>query len=459
MDLFGLNRFIGGPDGGSSPQKGPARWFQALWDNLGGLLAGNLLTFAGFLPLALGVSLGLVYENLWITLLSGAAGGALAGLFWGPMVSLSIQALRGNTAGWLGRWRRGIAKAPLAAAGAGAVLGLLTGGLLQVENLLSQLLGQGGTPSLIVWAVLCADLFLLSGAAAVWFPALCVCPERERPGLRPLAGMLAAAPGRVCAAALAALAWCALGVALFPVSVPFSVVLGFWPPALTTAQLLLPALEGAFDLSQWAPDPAPSPAASVRNRGEIWWRRRWPAVLILTAVAGLLLWGGSGLFARREPDLQIAVVHAQPLPDSVRQALEDSLATLVGDRNGDGVARAQVNDYVVVFDGSAANADMQTAGATLLVSDVAAGVSALYVVEDPEGFLARYSDRVDGARRALWADCPALVGLDAGTYSTLEDIETDLTGQSLLAPLSVLPSLDAGDGAPDLLPTPAAPAE
>ena len=171
MDLFGLNRFIGGPDGGSSPQKGPARWFQALWDNLGGLLAGNLLTFAGFLPLALGVSLGLVYENLWITLLSGAAGGALAGLFWGPMVSLSIQALRGNTAGWLGRWRRGIAKAPLAAAGAGAVLGLLTGGLLQVENLLSQLLGQGGTPSLIVWAVLCADLFLLSGAAAVWFPA------------------------------------------------------------------------------------------------------------------------------------------------------------------------------------------------------------------------------------------------------------------------------------------------
>jgi len=52
-----------------------------------------------------------------------------------------------------------------------------------------------------------------------------------------------------------------------------------------------------------------------------------------------------------------------------------------------------------------------------------------------------------------------LAGLDAGTYSTLEDIETDLTGQSLLAPLSVLPSLDAGDGAPDLLPTPAAPAE
>ena len=35
--------------------------------------------------------------------------------------------------------------------------------------------------------------------------------------------------------------------------------------------------------------------------------------------------------------------------------------------------------------------------------------------EDPEGFLARYSDRVDGARRALWADCPALAGLDAGT--------------------------------------------
>lgn len=456
MDLFGLNRFIDGPDRGSPPQKGPARWFQALWDNLGGLLAGNLLTFAGFLPLALGVSLGLVYENLWITLLSGAAGGALAGVFWAPMVSLALQALRGGTAGWLGRWRRGIAKAPLAAAGAGAVLGLLTGGLMQVGSLLSQLLGQGGAPSLIVWAALCADLFLLSGAAAVWFPALCVCRSGERPGLRPLAGMLAAAPGRVCAAALATLAWCALGTALFPVSVPFAVVLGFWPPALTTAQLLLPALEGAFDLSQWAPEPDPSPAPSVRSRGEIWWRRRGPVVVILAASAGLLLWGASDLFARREPDLQIAVVHAQPLPDSVRQALEDSLAALVGDRNGDGAARVQVNDYVVVFDGSAANADMQTAGATLLVSDVAAGVSTLYVVEDPEGFLERYSDRVDGERRALWADCPALAGLDAGTYSTLEDIETDLAGQSLLAPLAVLPSLDAGREALDLLLGPAA---
>ena len=172
MDLFGFNRFM---DGGQNhpPRSGPGLWFQTLWDNLGGLLAGNVLTFIGFLPLALGVSLGLVYENLWITLLSGGAGGALAGVFWAAMLSLSLQAFRGGTRGWFARWLRAVRSAPIPAALAGAVLGLLAGGFLQAGALLTQLLGGGGRPSLLVWAVLCAALFLLSLAAAALFPALC----------------------------------------------------------------------------------------------------------------------------------------------------------------------------------------------------------------------------------------------------------------------------------------------
>ncbi len=453
MDLFGLNRFM---DGGRNPppRSGPGLWLQTLWDNLGGLLGGNALTFAGFLPLALGVSLGLMYESLWITLLAGAAGGALAGVFWAPMLSLALQAFRCGTRGWFARWRQAVRKAPVPAALAGAVLGLLAGGFLQVGALLAQLLGGGGRPPLPVWAVLCADFLLLSLAAAVLFPALCA-GEGGRPAPRHLAALILAAPWRICAAALAGLAWFALGAALFPVSVPLALAAGFWPAALLTAQLVLPGLEAVFDLSGWdvqGPDPAPAgDGLTPAQRGEIWWRRRWPAVVILTACAGLLLWGGRLLLDAREPDLQIAVVHAQPLPDGVRGALERSLAGLVGDLNGDGAALVQVNDYTVVFDGAPGDADLQTAGATLLLTDLAMGDSALFLVEDPGGFLARYADKVDGTAPARWADYPALAALDAGSWSALDDMETDLPGQSLLEPLTVLPARAAQPEALDAL--------
>lgn len=207
-------------------------------------------------------------------------------------------------------------------------------------------------------------------------------------------------------------------------------------------------LEDAFDLSACiGEEEKHSASASLApgQRGEIFWRRRWPVVVILTVVFGLLLWGGADLLIRREPDVQIAVVRTQPLPDSVRTALEVSLAALVGDRNGDGKALAQVNDYTMTFDGSAADADMQTAGSTLLVTDIAAGVSTLYLVEDPQGFLARYGDKVSGEHSALWKACPSLAALDAGTYTVLEDMASDLSGQELLAPLAVLPGRNAED--------------
>lgn len=284
MDLFGWNRFSDGSEGGPSP--GGGGFFQTFWDNMGGLLAGNFLTFLGVLPLALGVSLGLVYENVWITLSSGAAGGALAGVFWTALLSLSVQALRGGTREWFARWRHAAGRALPSSAAAGAALGLLAGGLLSVGGFAGGLLAEGNRSPLPVWVMMALDFFFLSFAAVLIFPALSAGTGRIQP--RELWGLFSASPRRVLAAAGGTLLWCALLTALFPVSVPFAVVIGFWPLSLFTAQLLLPALELTYSL----PEPLEESLSQngLRRRGEIFWRRRWPVVVILTAGLGLILW-------------------------------------------------------------------------------------------------------------------------------------------------------------------------
>lgn len=450
MDLFGLNRFLDGDGRDRPPQKGPGRWFGAFWDNLGGLLGSNILTFAGFLPLAMGVSLGLVYESLWLALLGGLLGGAIAGPFWAAMNAVALQCFRGGTRGWLGRWRGAMARSLAPASIQGAGLGALGAGFLTAGSFFAALLGEEGRPPLAIWVVLGLDLYLLALAAAVLFPSLAFSKKGEGGRLKRPLSMLARAPGRVLGTAAALLAWAVLLVGLFPVSVPLALAVGFWPPALLSAQILLPALRTAFEVENspgaaFEPAPAPERGLTAGQRTEIWWRRRWPLVVGVVLCVSLFAGALGTLLNRKEPDLQIALVHAQPLPDSVRSTLESSLAALVGDRNGDGRALVQVNDYTVVFDGSAEDVDIQTAGSTLLVTDVAAGVSALYLVEDPRGFLERYADKVHADGAPQWKDCPALAGLDAGSYAALEDIATDLPGQDLLGALTVLPSRSAED--------------
>lgn len=456
MDLFGLNRFFNAPEDGRPPKKGPGRYFEVLYDHLGAVLGANLLTCAGFLPLALGVSLGLVLENLWLALLGGAAGGAVAGPFWAALNALALQCFRGGCDRWFGRWRGAVARSLAPAAAQGAVLGALGAGLLAAGGFFSALLGSAQQPALFVWVVILADLYLLALASALLFPSLPLCEEGFGPRLKRALSMLAQAPGRVLAAAAALLAWGALLVGLFPASVPLSLALGFWPPALLSAQLLLPPLCAVFEIEAgpWAacePAPAPERGLTAGQRTEIWWRRRWP--LVLAAIVCLSLFAGalSTLLNRVEPDLQIAVVHTEALPDGVLSALEDALSAQVGDLNGDGRAWVMVNDYPVVFDGSAKNTDIQTAGMARLVTDAAAGDSALFAVADVDGFLAGYADKVDGNAAVLWGNCPLLARLDAGVFSTAEDIYTDVDGQTLLTELTVLPARSAGAEALALL--------
>ena len=292
MDLFGLNRFFNAQGDGRPPKKGPGRYFEVLYDHLGAILGANLLTCAGFLPLALGVSLGVVLENLWLALLGGALGGAIAGPFWAALNAVALQCFRGGCDRWLGRWRGAMVRFFGPAAVQGAVLGALGAGLLAAGAFFSALLGGAQQPALFVWAVILADLYLLALAAALLFPSLPLSEEGFGARLKRALSMLPQAPGRVLGTAAALLVWGALLVGLVPVSVPLALALGFWPPALLSAQLLLPPLCAAFDVEDgpWAvrePAPAPERGLTAGQRTEIWWRRRWPLVLGLVVCAGL----------------------------------------------------------------------------------------------------------------------------------------------------------------------------
>lgn len=136
--------------------------------------------------------------------------------------------------------------------------------------------------------------------------------------------LLCTAPGRTCAAAAGNLLWFRLEAALFPVSVPFALVLGASDPPCATHSptdtlpshgVLLPAASVGAGL--WEQDGSEQARKDrLKQTGEIW--RCWPMIL------------------------QVAVVHTEPLSDGVRGAGCFPFHS-GGDRNG-GQTRVKINN-------------------------------------------------------------------------------------------------------------------
>lgn len=428
------------PDGSG---RGPFRFLRVFWDNMGKLLAANALCFAGFLPLELLISLGLVYENFWLAFAGGILGGAVAGPVWTATLGLCLFCFRGRPQRWFAFWRRTLRDGLKPATVIGMIVGGVFSALLLTARFFLGLMAEGMLPAAPVWAFLAVDFLLLSVPAALLFPPFCVKADFMS-RMRGTAALLWR--GKSLLAAVLLLIWCALGVALFPVSVPFAVVFGFWPIALIQAQLLGPGLDEQLGLDEAfaGVEAETEDKGSGGERAGLWFRRWWPLALGVLAALSLALGFVRVAVNRRVPDLQIAVVHAQALPDDVLKALEESLAALAGDANGDGEALARVNDYVVRFDGLSGGADLQAAGITRLVSDLRDGDSAIWVVEDADGFLRWYGDQVDGGGAARWGELPALAALDAGMYASVLDIDADHSGQELLERYTVFPASGCG---------------
>jgi len=139
-------------------------------------------------------------------------------------------------------------------------------------------------------------------------------------------------------------------------------------------------------------------------------------------------------FFTTKPDYNVAVVAPYYLPDDTVTALQEQLARYGEDLNGDGKTVVTLNVYTLDYSAedtqTESDAYLTMAGTTKLATDVAGGLSSVFLLYDPAGF-----QESTGSLRYLdgtlpeagsdsdwwnmvyrWTDCPVLTGLDLGEY-------------------------------------------
>ena len=122
-----------------------------------------------------------------------------------------------------------------------------------------------------------------------------------------------------------------------------------------------------------------TPAEKRKN----WWHyHKWHVVIgaVLLAILGSMVWN---TLQRVMPDYQIAYVGTAALPDDTAAAVENGIAALGEDLNGDGRVVVRLVQYT-----SSGEIDAQAAMAAevRLMADMTACESYFFLLEDPEKF-------------------------------------------------------------------------
>ena len=263
--------------------------------------------------------------------------------------------------------------------------------------------------------------------------------------LRRAGRLLAAAPARCVLAGVLMLAGIGGIILLFPVSIFWAVLFGFWLPGLAAMQTLFPILRQEYGVPvRTIPRPAaPDKPLTVqeqkkRSRAN-WWYYNWGIVAVAALVIVGVVYVAHGLLTTVDPDYTVAVVTADALPDEAVQRLQTALADYAEDANGDGAVVVQVNNYTWSANASLTDMNGQMAGATQMNTDLANGESKIWILEDPEGFEQAYgalSEKLgtDWQTKLIpWSDLPALSALELGSYATAADGSQTVDVQSRFA--------------------------
>ena len=149
--------------------------------------------------------------------------------------------------------------------------------------------------------------------------------------------------------------------------------------------------------------------------------------------------------ARNKPDYKIAYVGSTDLPEDTARALEDALAGLGEDLNGNGNVQVELIEYQISAGTSDPSAMEQQAelaynNSMLLTMNIEMVDSMIFLLEDPEAFSANYpilchadgtlpGGETDAPLYYSWSACPVLTGLELGEFQ-IPGISGMITGDS-----------------------------
>ena len=250
--------------------------------------------------------------------------------------------------------------------------------------------------------------------------------------------------------------WVMNMILLFPVSIFWAVLFGFWLPGLAAIQTLFPVLRQEYSVQvrtiprPTAPDkPLTAQEQKKRFRAN-WWYYNWGIVAVAAMVIVGVAYVAHGLLTTVDPDYTVAVVTAEALPDEAVQRLQTALADYAADANGDGAVIVQVNNYTWSADAALTDMNGQMAGATQMNTDLSSGESKIWILDDPEGFEQAYGALSENlgenwkTQLILWSQQSTLSNLDLGSYNTAADGSQTVDVQRRFAGYSVA-VFDASD--------------
>jgi hypothetical protein len=436
-------------------KKGFARFCQMVGRDLGQLLGTNLIVCVLCLPAALGVSLGVTLLSLPVTVVCSLLTGLLVGPAMLLLADCALRSLQNDPSQWLPRAKQTLAAHWKSACGFGCIGTLVLGLLCFVSAFVFEVAAQQGYyPGLAVLVFLALDFLVLAV-----FSTLCaaVLPLQAPDSLLRRAGrLLAAAPARCVLAGVIMLAGIGGMILLFPVSVFWAVLFGFWLPGLAAMQTLFPVLQQTYGVEvRTIPRPTapekPLTAQEQKKRSRAhWWYYNWGIVAVAALVIVGVVYVAHGLLTSVDPDYTVAVVTADALPDEAVQRLQTALADYAEDANGDGAVVVQVNNYTWSANASLTDMNGQMAGATQLNTDLANGESKIWILDEPEGFEQAYgalSEKLGEnwkTQLILWSQQSTLSNLDLGSYNTAADGSQTVDVQRRFAGYSVA-VFDASD--------------